>query len=485
MIIKGSFWYHSHQHSFFTLNGPLMILPRDPIYKPKSEFALMISDYPENFNAVRDIDIINRGTVLFNPPVLTDQSNRTQQLMKDAITSSSIVFKITSHCINGKCESPDPTKKMPLEVLDVQAKSTYRLRLINSAARNRYLIGMDINPVSNLDSVIIFPGERIDVLVSMDQTPNNYWIRAQTVNDDCVLHSPNNSKAMGILRYLNSPKVDPTTANPCNTGNKCLTYGCFKKDQFSLTQCVTINDITSLDKQSWLDASISSTLPSPREIHYLNFDILNSYQAPRFGINYRSLKIPDVLKNLPTPYDNLSELNRIRKSVASCDKCPPVLANIKSFCSCYHSLEIASSHFKYEYLLFSDLNKDVRIFRPGMHEHPAHFHGHHFEVLKFYLPPLNDTTPACNSYQKVSEITCDNEGKDEYLKYGCLNERFNVDLKSLNLNLINPVKKDTVVVPRGGYVLVRFKPDNPGIWPLHCHNFFHHLGAMMMTINVY
>ena len=29
-------------------------------------------------------------------------------------------------------------------------------------------------------------------------------------------------------------------------------------------------------------------------------------------------------------------------------------------------------------------------------------------------------------------------------------------------NLENPVKKDTVMVPDGGYTIIRFKADNPG-----------------------
>jgi len=33
--------------------------------------------------------------------------------------------------------------------------------------------------------------------------------------------------------------------------------------------------------------------------------------------------------------------------------------------------------------------------------------------------------------------------------------------------------KDSVVVPDGGYVVLRFISDNPGIWSFHCHLSFH------------
>ncbi|TVY35010.1 Oxidoreductase [Lachnellula occidentalis] len=52
------------------------------------------------------------------------------------------------------------------------------------------------------------------------------------------------------------------------------------------------------------------------------------------------------------------------------------------------------------------------------------------------------------------------------------------------LNLVNPIKKDTVSVPRRGYVVLRFKADNPGIWMFHCHVLFHHASGMAMGVLV-
>ena len=33
----------------------------------------------------------------------------------------------------------------------------------------------------------------------------------------------------------------------------------------------------------------------------------------------------------------------------------------------------------------------------------------------------------------------------------------------------NPMRRDTVMLPRGGYVVIDVVLDNPGVWPLHCH----------------
>ncbi|KAI9695153.1 MAG: hypothetical protein M1820_008859 [Bogoriella megaspora] len=52
------------------------------------------------------------------------------------------------------------------------------------------------------------------------------------------------------------------------------------------------------------------------------------------------------------------------------------------------------------------------------------------------------------------------------------------------LNLVNPARRDTVYVPRHGYAVIRIKPDNPGIWMLHCHLLWHQSAGMAMGLQV-
>ena len=33
----------------------------------------------------------------------------------------------------------------------------------------------------------------------------------------------------------------------------------------------------------------------------------------------------------------------------------------------------------------------------------------------------------------------------------------------------NPPRRDVALLPAGGYLVIAFKPDNPGVWLLHCH----------------
>ena len=73
--------------------------------------------------------------------------------------------------------------------------------------------------------------------------------------------------------------------------------------------------------------------------------------------------------------------------------------------------------------------------RTGM-AHPMHLHGHHFQVIG-----IGDTTFA-----------------------GAM--------------------RDTVLVPIEGRVRVAFDADNPGIWPLHCHNLLHMATGMMTEVEI-
>ena len=68
--------------------------------------------------------------------------------------------------------------------------------------------------------------------------------------------------------------------------------------------------------------------------------------------------------------------------------------------------------------------------------HPIHLHGHDFAILRVSNTTFSPT-------EKVS------------------------------LNRNNPPRRDVVLLPSGGYVVIAFKADNPGTWLVHCHIAFH------------
>jgi FtsP/CotA-like multicopper oxidase with cupredoxin domain len=91
--------------------------------------------------------------------------------------------------------------------------------------------------------------------------------------------------------------------------------------------------------------------------------------------------------------------------------------------------------------------------------HPFHLHGHDFYVLASHR-----SDHGWGSYSPWAT-----EGSSSMAP---------------KLNLENPVMKDTVSVPRRGFVVLRFRADNPGIWMFHCHVLFHQGSGMAMGLHV-
>lgn len=67
--------------------------------------------------------------------------------------------------------------------------------------------------------------------------------------------------------------------------------------------------------------------------------------------------------------------------------------------------------------------------------HPIHLHGHDFYILDSGLGRWDGSTA--------------------------------------NLNFVNPTRRDTSTLPPGGFLVMAFPADNPGMWLMHCHIAFH------------
>ena len=52
------------------------------------------------------------------------------------------------------------------------------------------------------------------------------------------------------------------------------------------------------------------------------------------------------------------------------------------------------------------------------------------------------------------------------------------------LNFENPMKRTSVSVPAQGYVVVRFKANNPGLWLFHCHILSHMIEGQSLIFRV-
>lgn len=105
--------------------------------------------------------------------------------------------------------------------------------------------------------------------------------------------------------------------------------------------------------------------------------------------------------------------------------------------------------------------------------HTAHLHGYDMFLLDMGFPVTNKTGQIM---KMNSVLSCQNEA--------CTVHEWN-EKKILKENAFDrPIMKNTILLPAQGYAITRFKADNPGWWPLHCHNAMHNMEGMMLLLHI-
>ena len=104
--------------------------------------------------------------------------------------------------------------------------------------------------------------------------------------------------------------------------------------------------------------------------------------------------------------------------------------------------------------------------------HPFHLHGHVFQVIERSetpYTPKSDGSSVEYNHERILNATANSPFPPSIL----FNATSGTD-KSLPKYTNNPLRRDTVLVPgNGGYVILRFVADNPGVWLFHCHIEWH------------
>ncbi|KAI8016680.1 Laccase-8 [Camellia lanceoleosa] len=84
----------------------------------------------------------------------------------------------------------------------------------------------------------------------------------------------------------------------------------------------------------------------------------------------------------------------------------------------------------------------------GVESHPMHLHGFDFHVL----------AQGFGNYDPINDPK--------------------------KFNLVNPQARNTIVVPAGGWIVVRFQANNPGVWLMNCHMDIHVPWGLSMAFAV-
>ncbi|XP_064643031.1 uncharacterized protein LOC135497216 [Lineus longissimus] len=460
----GTYWYHAHVGSQRTMGifGAFIIKnkPKPALAEPEpEEHILLLQDWNHDW----DSDLAYFKMVYGMYVGSTKMGN------SDSLDGGHFsLFHFQAGLINGKGRYYDPSalkihNGAPLEVFKVRRGKRYRFRII--AAGNLYPFrvsidqheltvvatdGYDVDPMP-VESLIINPGERYDVMITADQPVQNYMVRAQTLEVD-VEHV-----AEAILNYDGvDPVHEPTTKKRDCTGSKpCKVLNCpfryYPSGQN--TECIL------LDKLRGRAGDAPNAGSSNFKEFFLNFAFPGKGWTPG-SVNGRAYLQPTV-----SPLTQPDEMNW---------GCDPEKCGEEKTCSCAYHVDI--NYGDTVQMVFLNMGQGK-----GW-AHPIHLHGHSFYVVKMGYGRFNKTTGKF----LADNLDIDCRGNPDREKSYCnaatwANHTWSGD-NIPGINLERPPVKDTVIVPSGAYVVLRFKADNPGIWIMHCHVEIHNLDGMTMLV---
>lgn len=374
--------------------------------------------------------------------------------------------------INGKGQFRDPNTgymtNTPLEVFTITPGRRYRFRMINSMAsvcpvqvtiqgHSLILIAADGEPVHPVvvNTVISFSGERYDFVINADQPIGAFWIQARGLGECGIKRS----MQLAVLRYARGP-YQPISEAP--------TY------DVGLPQGVVLNPLDAVCNRERTDAICVNQLKNARTVDegilqerpdvkiFLPFRFLfyrpeelfqphtyNRYLVAPTGDHVISLV--DEISYVAPPAPPLSQIDDIPpEQFCNGDNRPP---DCGQNCMCTHKVDIPLNAIV-EVVLVDEVQQ------PNL-SHPFHLHGYAFNVIGIGRSP-------------------DRNIKKINLKHALDLDRRGLLHREFNL----PPAKDTIAVPNNGYVVLRFRADNPGYWLFHCHFLFHIVIGMNLVVHV-
>ncbi|XP_061185077.1 uncharacterized protein LOC133193118 [Saccostrea echinata] len=460
----GTYWYHSHVgiQREMGLYGAFIVLRRDDDIPPERQYIMQLQEWNHLYD-----------------PVARFKAN-----LKGAGNDQKSIL------INGKGEFNG--NNAPLENFIVDRTKSHVFRVIHVGSADTMLLsvpglklivketdGFPVEP-KVVDQIIILPAERYDFELDLQNAcQNNYKIIVKILTGSDLKESQN-IKGLALLRvtgvssgnslgssrhllkdtsHLSSRKegqreIESQNAKCCENRRKNTrtVLNCpFEIYPNSPEKtCVPVSEL----KSTFTESNVQETRNS--ETFFLNFAFVG---GP--SINGRKF-IPPTIAALLEP----DEVD------TKCEGCVD-----ESPCSCTHTIDL--SYEKEIIMVFLNLGKG------GSLNHPIHMHGHTFEVLKMAFPKVEKDSTGIDTLVPNEDIQCNKNLPNN--ESNCNNaywrdESWN-DYKLIpGINLNNPVRKDTLLVPMGGYAIIRIIADNPGVWFMHCHIDSHMMNGMALML---
>ena len=491
----GTHWYHAHSGAHRTdgLYGALIIEDRLPDElcneDHPDQHTLLLMDWQKEPSI--DLFYQIRSSLGF----YNEETSKPYKEAKSYDNTQIAPFPFWSGIINDKGRHYNRVGEFnnaSLNSFTVSPNRKYRFRLIGAQALYAYRFsiqdhnltvvatdGNRIKSIENVHYVIVNSGERYDVIVNTNQPIGNYWIIAETLEEpkydkSFTFHNPvYTHKAEAFLHYEgageNYDYVSNSTTWNCRTDLPCKFVNCpYNTDDEPYGPiCINVDEFENLIDDDYL------TTDNTIETKFLNFGFDGEKDTSGSSVEGINFRFPSDL-----PY--MENFSKSKCPEGGCDH-----SENKNHCACTQVIDLSGKSNEVIEIAITNFPKA----NETDSSHPVHLHGHTFEVVKVGYPNyLSSSISGQFRYMSINtDVMCETTSGEICERFINVKDKQTIKWsngqKSANVPYNRSfVKKDTVIVPFGGYTVIRFNASNPGWWLFHCHIEIHQLEGMAAVI---
>ncbi|XP_061349930.1 laccase-4-like isoform X2 [Gastrolobium bilobum] len=368
----------------------------------------------------------------------------TEAIINEALKSGLAPNVSDAHTINGLPGTVSNCSSTHVYNLPVESGKTYLLRIINAALNEELffkiaghkltVVEVDATYVKpfKIETILIAPGQTTDVLLTADQKSGKYLVAASPFMDAPV--AVDNLTATATLHYTGTLANTPTILTTPPPQNATQVANNF------------VNSLKGLNSQKY-PVNVPLTVD-----HSLFFTVglgINPCPSCKAANGSRVVgAVNNVTFVMPTTallqahYFNINGV-----FTTDFPAKPPHVFNYSGAGPANLNTTSGTKLYRLPFNATVQLvMQDTGIIAPE--NHPIHLHGFNFFIVGRGLGNYNPKT----------------------------------DPKKFNL--VDPVERNTLGVPAGGWTAIRFRADNPGVWFLHCHLEVHTTWGLKMAFLV-
>ncbi|PWN53480.1 hypothetical protein IE53DRAFT_377284 [Violaceomyces palustris] len=423
----GTFWYHSHTGAQYTdgLYGPFVIHSvNDPWVRGRDfdlEQVLILND---NFHDYAN-DIVQA--------LVSSEGYEglfTAPSPQSGLINGQGVYECNKAASGSRCTQ----KEIPS--LEVLAGKTYRLRIINTGSHSQFMFSIDQHELQVIAAdgtpvqphrthrIPIHNGQRYDALVTFPEAESGNSFYARTLmKTGCIYSLDPNLKPTTFLRLTVSSGATTTFSDP-------------EDRDWSDDEGTTCSDLDDSDLVPKISEDVTADV-DPSSVKVFSSHFGGSLQASGASGSYGKFFVsssgdPNQRKDDISylAYINAPYLSKVNRGL-----------NINASGVAAVTIEDGT---EYADIVINNLDTTL--------DHPYHLHS------------------------VESHIIARGSGSLSYAEWKVASSTFSTK---------NPLRRDTFVIPRASYAVIRVRADgHAGVWPIHCHIAFHlsegFMGAMII-----